>query len=120
MDRPHAFRGASGRVYTFDGPLPREGNTHGAGVALFAAPQAQGWRVIYLLEICGPAAPVHLMRARAAAYALGGESLFFLPITDPAARQAALSDLEAGFQPLCPGQGQRPGPSSAGRARLAA
>ncbi len=120
MDRPHAFRGASGRVYTFEGPLARRGNTAGPGLALFAAPQAQGWRVIHLIDIMDHDPSVRLIQARAEAYALGGDAMFFLPMRDGAARRAAHADLDAGFQPLRPGLGHGRASSRAARPSLAA
>lgn len=102
MKRPVSFRGQSGQVHVFAPALPGGDWIRRPGVALFAAPEGYGWRVIRICEVRGREDDVQPIWAQADAARYGGDAVLFLDIGDPAERGAIARDLEAGLSPLWP------------------
>lgn len=95
------FRGASGKAFSFkrvnpDAPWARE-----SGVALFAAPDAFGWRIIRMVEVSGREHDVRPLWAQADAERFGASAVFVLPADGRAARREVLKDLSEGLTPVC-------------------
>ena len=95
------FRGASGTAYSFrrvnpDSPWARE-----AGVALFAAPDAFGWRVIRMIDVSGHEHDVRPLWAHADAERYGASAVFVLPADGRGARREILKDLSDGLTAVC-------------------
>ncbi|MEO0982987.1 MAG: hypothetical protein AAFX03_10080 [Pseudomonadota bacterium] len=103
MSQQVSFRGARGRAIAFnrvdkDGAWARE-----PGVAVFAASDSYGWRVIRVVEVTGRVHDVRPFCALADAERFGAEAVFFAGETAAAARKAIVGDLEAGLNPVCAG-----------------
>ncbi|MEO1101153.1 MAG: hypothetical protein AAFW65_04840 [Pseudomonadota bacterium] len=95
------FRGASGTAYSFkrvnpDSPWARE-----SGVALFAAPDAFGWRIIRMVEVSGREHDVRPLWAHADAERYGATAVFVLPADGRTLRRGILTDLSEGLTPVC-------------------
>jgi len=104
MYRPVAFRGQSGRAYDFE-LVDNASNWLGrAGVALFAAPEGRGWRVIRICEIRGREDDVQPLYAQADAARYGGDTVLLCETASPDERGAIAMDLEAGLSPLWPSE----------------
>ena len=95
------FCGKSGLAYTFQ----RVGlDTEWAarkGIALFAAPDAFGWRVMSIQPLDGRRDNIRPIWALREAQRYGARAVFFLEELDHAARDAMVRDLSAGFDPVC-------------------
>lgn len=103
MDAQITFGGRSGGEYRFnrvgaDAPWARN-----AGIAMFAVAETYGWRVIGMTEITGRSHDVRPLWALREAERYGAPAVFFSSERDPAARKAALSDLQGALSPLVGG-----------------
>lgn len=94
------FRGLSGKAYSFTRMAPNAPWAREAGIALFAAQGPFGWRVVRLATLRGRLHDVQPIWAWADAERYGARAVFVLRESDPAARAAALSDLQAGLNPV--------------------
>ncbi|MCR9268395.1 MAG: hypothetical protein ACX94B_04295 [Henriciella sp.] len=94
------FRGRSGKAYSFVRMAPSAPWAREAGVALFAAQGPFGWRVVRLTTLRGRLHDVQPIWAWADAERYGARTVFIMRETDPADRLAALTDLEAGLNPV--------------------
>lgn len=94
------FRGRSGRATGFERMSPEAPWARRAGVALFAAPDECGWRVIRVVEVSGRDHDVQPIWALAEAERYGATAVFIHPESDPQARAALADDIETGFSPV--------------------
>jgi len=95
------FRGRSGKAWDFkrvplDAPWART-----AGVALFAAPDTYGWRIIRTIELSGKPNDIQPIWALADAERYGARAVFLATEFDARARRVMVDDIEAGFSPVC-------------------
>lgn len=95
------FRGRSGKAWEFrhvakDAPWARA-----PGVAIFAAPDTYGWRIIRVVELTGRPNDVQPIWALADAERYGANAVFVALEFDAAARKGMASDIEEGFSPVC-------------------
>tara|TARA_R100001143_G_scaffold15561_3_gene17806 strand:+ start:6821 stop:7174 length:354 start_codon:yes stop_codon:yes gene_type:complete len=95
------FRGRSGKAWDFkrvplDAPWART-----AGVALFAAPDTYGWRIIRTIELSGKPNDVQPIWALADAERYGARAVFLATEFDARTRRLIVNDIEAGFSPVC-------------------
>jgi hypothetical protein len=100
MKSPVSFRGKSGQAWTFtrvatDAPWARS-----AGVALFAAPDAYGWRLIRVVELTGKTNNLQPFWAFTEAERFGANTVFLAPEMDADARLAMIADIEEGLSPV--------------------
>lgn len=102
MQRPVSFRGQSGRTYVFTQVDAAGDWPNRQGVALFAAPEHYGWRVIRMSAVRGREHDVQPIWAQADAVRYGGDAVLFLETGCAARRKLILEDLEAGLNPLWP------------------
>jgi len=100
MQRPFAIRGASGKLYGFSAVHGDSDWIDTPGVALFAAPEGYGWRIIRVAQITGRDADTGPHEAHRDAERFGADTLMVLAETDPTARAAIIADLEAGMSPV--------------------
>jgi hypothetical protein len=94
------FRGRSGRAVSFERMSPDAPWARLAGVALFAAPDACGWRVIRVVDVSGRAHDVQPIWALAEAERYGASAVFVHPESDATERAALADDIETGFSPV--------------------
>mgnify|MGYP001245325173 FL=1 len=95
------FRGQSGKAWEFqrvgtDAPWARA-----AGVAIFAAPDTYGWRIIRVVELTGRPNDVQPIWALADAERYGANAVFLAVEFDATARKRMVNDIEEGFSPVC-------------------
>ncbi len=95
------FRGLSGRAASFTRVFPSDPWARAPGVAVFAAPDTYGWRVIKVVEVTGRPHDVRPIWALADAERFGAETVFLTLEMDSDARKALVADLEAGLSPVC-------------------
>lgn len=96
-----SFRGRSGKAWEFnrmvlDGPWARC-----PGVAIFAAPDAYGWRLIRVIELTGRPHDLQPIWALAEAERYGANAVFLAHEFDGAARKLMVNDIEEGFSTVC-------------------
>jgi len=106
MQRPQSFRGQSGQLYRFRQVAMGEAWRGRPGVALLAAPDFYGWRIIRIVEITGRRDDFEPLHALADARAYGGDTVLVMDEPTPAARLAMIADLDAGLNPVWRWQGQ--------------
>ena len=95
------FCGQSGHPYAFElvnteSPWARE-----TGLAIFAARDDFGWRVIRVFELDGRPDNMRAICAHREAQRYGASRVFLSRVTLPEDRRAAVQDLEAGLSPVC-------------------
>ena len=100
MKKMIAFCGASGAGYEFQQVDAKRPWASQAGVAIFAAPDAYGWRVIRIVELIGRDHDVRPIWALHDAERYGASCVFVSGCFDKLARQAMINDLEAGLSPV--------------------
>ena len=71
-----------------------------AGVAVFAAPDSFGWRVIRVVELSGREHDVRPFWALQDAEKYGASAVFVAPIDEHSSRREMVDDLEAGLSPV--------------------
>ncbi|MEL7453874.1 MAG: hypothetical protein AAGJ50_10955, partial [Pseudomonadota bacterium] len=74
-----------------------------SGVAVFAAPDAYGWRVIRVVELTGRDHDIRPLWALHEAERYGASAVFVASEPDRYLRQGMISDLEAGLSPVVVG-----------------
>jgi hypothetical protein len=94
------FRGRSGRATAFERISPDAPWARDSGVAIFAAPDACGWRVLRVVELSGRAHDVQPIWALAEAERYGASAVFIHREADPDTRAALAEDIETGFSPV--------------------
>jgi len=95
-----SFRGQSGKAWSFqraavDAPWARS-----PGVAIFAIPEACGWRVFRVIELSGKPHDVQPIWALAEAERYGASAVFVALEFAAPVRKQIVADLEAGFRPI--------------------
>lgn len=103
-----SFRGRSGRVWGFSEAGLETDWARRPGIALFAAPDTYGWRVIRMVEMTGRMNDVQPVWAQLDAARYGARAIFVHDETDFETRRAILADLEAGLSPVLPVAGAQP------------
>ncbi|MGB3625416.1 MAG: hypothetical protein WA989_06305 [Henriciella sp.] len=96
------FRGRSGRLVSFARMGVETDWARHAGVALFAAPDTYGWRIIRMVEMTGRLHDVQPFWAQLDAERYGARAIFVHDEPDFEVRRAILADLEAGLSPVFP------------------
>lgn len=96
-----SFRGVSGKAWSFEAVSKDSPWARRAGIAIFAAPEAIGWRPIRIMKLSGRMHNIQPIWALAEAERYGATQVFFSDAADPALRDFIASDLDAGFSPIC-------------------
>lgn len=106
-----SFRGRSGRLAGFQRMARESDWARRAGIALFAAPDTYGWRIIRMVEMTGRLHDVQPFWAELDAERYGANAIFVHEEKDFEIRRAILADLEAGLSPVLPAfPGAQPAP----------
>lgn len=100
MDNKISFQGASGKGYCFNRVGASAPWARNAGIAIFAAPDAYGWRIISIVELTGRTHDVRPLWALREAERYGARAVFFASEADRGLRQSRINDLEAGLSPV--------------------
>ncbi|MAN47510.1 MAG: hypothetical protein CMF04_15095 [Hyphomonas sp.] len=95
------FRGQSGKAWQFQRVATEAPWARTAGVAIFAAPDTYGWRIIRVVELSGRPNDVQPIWALADAERYGANAVFVALEFDATARKAMAADIEEGFSPVC-------------------
>lgn len=101
MNGQVSFRGQSGKAWRFQRAAADAPWARSAGVVIFAAQDACGWRVFQVMELSGRPHDIQPIWALAEAERYGANAVFVSLEFDAAARSAMVNDLEAGFTPVC-------------------
>lgn len=100
MQKNISFYGNSGAEYDFE-QKPVDANwVHRAGVAVFAARDAYGWRVIKIAELSGRDHDVRPIWAFHDAQRFGADTVFVSETMDAATRRDMIEDMAAGLDPV--------------------
>ena len=98
--RSITFYGQTGSGYGFE-QTDISANWFGrAGVAVLAAPDAYGWRVIRVVELSGREHDVRPLWALQDAEKYGASAVFIAPVVDHESRRGMIMDLECGLSPV--------------------
>ncbi|WP_300395720.1 hypothetical protein [Henriciella sp.] len=97
-----SFCGRSGRAWSFTERGLETDWARQPGIALFAAPDTYGWRIIRMVEMTGRMHDVQPVWAQLDAARYGAKAIFVHEESDFEARRAVLADLEAGLSPVLP------------------
>ena len=99
MKKTMTFKGVSGAGYDFI-EKPVESNwVYKAGVAVFAARDTYGWRVIKIVELSGRDHDVRPIWAFHDAQRFGADTVFVCEEDVSAIRRGAIDDMVAGLDP---------------------
>ena len=101
MNIPVSFRGQSGKAHTFERVQLSHPWARRAGIAIFAAPDTYGWRVVKVAELTGRPHDVRPIWALAEAERFGARAVFVSVEMDRDARHRLIVDIEAGLNPVC-------------------
>ena len=96
-----SFRGASGTAYAFESVNPESSWCRHGAVALFAAPDAFGWRIVKMVNISGRDHDTRPLWAFADAQRYGAMTIFLHVCSKTETRKDILSDLSRGLTPVC-------------------
>ena len=100
MTKMIVFRGATGAGHEFQQAELESPWAGQAGVAVFAAPDAYGWRVIRIVELTGREHDIRPIWAFHDAERYGANCVFIGACASKADRQAMIADLETGLSPV--------------------
>jgi hypothetical protein len=100
MGNTVSFRGQSGKAWSFQRAAADAPWARAPGVAIFAIPEACGWRVCRVIELSGRPHDVQPIWALAEAERYGANAVFVALEFEAVVRRDMVSDLEAGFQPV--------------------
>jgi len=103
MENIITFCGASGAQHIFKKAKSGNAWVQNTGVAVFAAPDAYGWRVIRVVDLSGRPHDVRPIWALHDAERYGASAVFIAENSDFAARRGVIEDLEAGLSPVVTG-----------------
>lgn len=95
-----SFRGQSGKAWSFQRAAADAPWARAPGIAIFAIPEACGWRIFRVMELTGRPHDIQPIWALAEAERYGASAVFVSLEFDPSARKQIVADLEAGFQPV--------------------
>lgn len=98
---PVSFRGLSGRAWTFNRVETDAPWAGSAGVAIFAAPDSYGWRVIKVAHLKGRRDDIQPVWAFAEAERFGATAVFIAAELDEKRRRLIIADIEMGLSPVC-------------------
>lgn len=101
MNTQANFRGQSGQVWSFSQIDKNAGWASSAGVAVFAAPEAFGWRIIRIVELTGRDHATQPIWALLDAERYGATAVFIAPEIDREKRLVMIDDIENGLSPVC-------------------
>ncbi len=102
-----SFRGQSGQAWTFQQALPDAPWARAPGVAIFAAPDACGWRVYRVMELSGRPHDAQPIWALMQAERFGASAVFVAQELVPERRRRMIADLDAAFTQVCRGLASR-------------
>lgn len=94
------FCGATGTAWSFTEVSADDSWARVPGIAIFAAPDSYGWRVIKVVELTGREHDVRPLWALAEAERYGAETVFVSMELTAAKRQWMMADLEDGLSPV--------------------
>ncbi len=94
------FRGRSGEAVGFERVSRDAAWATGSGVAIFAAREVCGWRIIRVVELSGRAHDVQPIWALAEAERYGADAVFVKRVGASDARRSLADDIETGFRPV--------------------
>ncbi len=100
MESSVSFRGATGRAWSFKRVEAASAWARIPGIAIFAARDSFGWRIIKLVELTGREHDVRPLWALANAERYGAETVFVSMELKAGHRAAMMADLEAGLSPV--------------------
>jgi len=100
MSQRITFHGASGQQYTFNRVETGSPWARNAGVAVFAAPDTFGWRIIGISQLTGRDHDVRPLWALREAERYGASAVFYHAETDVDLRGDVIADLQSGFSPI--------------------
>lgn len=95
-----SFRGQSGKAWSFQRAAADAPWARSPGVAIFAIPEACGWRVFRVIELSGKPHDIQPIWALAEAERYGASAVFVALEFDAPVRKQIVADLEAGFRPI--------------------
>jgi len=95
-----SFRGQSGKAWSFQRAAADAPWARAPGVAIFAIPEACGWRIFRVMELTGRPHDIQPIWALAEAERYGASAVFVSLEFDPSERKQIVADLEAGFRPV--------------------
>lgn len=101
MNKAVSFRGRSGKAWGFERVSADSPWARGPGIAIFAAQEACGWRLIRVIELSGRTHDVRPIWAYAEAERYGASAVFVTSEFDADIRAYISADIEAGFSPVC-------------------
>ncbi|MGH1422019.1 MAG: hypothetical protein ACRBEQ_09390 [Hyphomonas sp.] len=101
MNNQVSFRGVSGKAWSFQETPAHAPWARSPGVVIFASPEAFGWRVLRVMELTGKPHDLQPIWALAEAERYGATTVFVALEFEGSARKEMVSDLEAGFSPVC-------------------
>ena len=104
MTKSITFYGQTGIGYGFQQADIEAGWFKRAGVAVFAAPDAYGWRVIRVVELSGRAHDVRPFWALQDAEKFGASAVFVTNVSEHDDRRGIITDLELGLSPVVSGE----------------
>ena len=100
MEQSVNFRGASGTAHSFN-PVAKDSPwARVPGVAIFAAPDTYGWRIIKVVELTGREHDIRPVWALADAERYGASAVFVSMQMDSRLRRRMMSDIETGLSPV--------------------
>ena len=94
------FCGATGKAWSFTEVDADDAWARVPGIAIFAAPDSYGWRVIKVVELTGREHDVRPLWALADAERYGAETVFVSLELTADVRQWMMADLEDGLSPV--------------------
>lgn len=103
MQKNITFYGASGGQHNFTAVETNSAWVQNTGIAVFAAPDAYGWRVIRVVELTGKPHDVRPLWALHDAERYGASAVFIAQNADFLSRRAVIEDLEVGLSPVVVG-----------------
>ncbi|MEM6411267.1 MAG: hypothetical protein AAF683_07005 [Pseudomonadota bacterium] len=102
------FSGASGKQYIFNRVEAGAPWARNAGVAVFAAPDTFGWRMIGISQLTGRTHDVRPLWALREAERYGASAVFYCSEQDGDKRCDIIADLQSGFSPVMSHQSVEP------------
>jgi len=100
MSNAVSFRGQSGKAWSFQRAAADAPWARAPGIAIFAIPEACGWRIFRVMELTGRSHDIQPIWALAEAERYGASAVFVSLEFDPSVRKHIVADLEAGFRPV--------------------
>ena len=95
------FRGRSGKAWEFQRVATEAPWARSAGVAIFAAPDTYGWRIIRGVELSGRPNDIQPIWALSDTERYGANAVFLALEFDASTRKLMVNDIEEGFSPVC-------------------